>query len=173
MHLEIVSDKALAKFIFTQGSLTDDTNSKNYTPKQFEIAWPLWLNFYVLYDGSDVVCFTGIRKFAGGYARIFDRYFIEPDYRLKSLAHNEYSLYMVQTMCDDVIASNMIPFFSIQEEKKRRALEVAVLKFNKCLSSKNAFHVLDGMYNTVTIGCSWQNIAIQKPHNINLKRKPL
>jgi hypothetical protein len=63
--------------------LTKDSNKPNYTETEFNIAWNNWLNFYVLYDDKDnVISFCGIRKFDGGYGRIFDRYFCMPEYRI-------------------------------------------------------------------------------------------
>ena len=75
----------------------------------------------------------------------------------------------------------MIPFFSIQTLKKRKALKVAVKEFNKTLDKDHQFYILDGLYCTVHGKCliagkehklhSWQNIAIQKPFKIDLKKK--
>jgi hypothetical protein len=179
MHLKIINNKESAQEIFTMALLYKDHNVNNYTEFQFNKAWPLWLNFYVLYNRDDPVAFCGIKKYEGGYARIFDRYFVFPKYRKKSLSDNEHSLFMIQKLVDDCNKEKLIPFFSIQYEKHRKALEIAVKKFNKCLYPHNTFHILDGMYCTVPerknnindLKC-WQNIAVKYPHKINLEYKP-
>ena len=130
MEFKIVRDKELAKLIFIQGHLTNDENKNNYTVDQFEKAWAKWIGFYVLYDDVHVVAFCGIRKFDNHEARIFDRYFVMQDYRNGSLAHTEWSSTMVETLVNDCIENGYKPFFSIQTAKKRRAIDVAVLKFN-------------------------------------------
>lgn len=171
MDLKIITDYDEAKQIFTMGQLTDDGNRNNYSVEQFEKSWKKWINFYVLYEGDQVVCFCGIRIFPSGYGRIFDRYFIEPYYRNWGLKHKEYSTLMVERLVQDCVDNNLIPFFSIQDRRKRRALVIAVKKFNKYLKNDYKFHTLDGLYNTA--GNSWQNIAVQYPHDINLPRKDI
>ena len=126
MKLLIISNRNKAKYIFMMGMLTNDKNRFNYTENEFNIAWNKWLNFYVLYDNDIVIGFCGIRKFKGGYARIFDRYFIMPEYRYNSLRHKEYSLDIVSRLVDDCKEANLTPFFSI--EKSRRTIELAVKK---------------------------------------------
>ena len=167
MDLKIISDYRKAKQIFMTALMYYDNNRSNYTEKEFNIAWNKWLNFYVLYDNNDVIGFCGTRKFNDGYARIFDRYFIMPEYRYDSLRHKEYSLDIVKKLVDDCKEANLIPFFSI--EKGKRTTELAVKKFNKHLSKEDHFKVLDGLYNTMPD--SWQNIATIYPYITLLKRK--
>ena len=168
MKLKIISDKNKAKYIFMTGLLTEDNNKPNYTETEFNIAWNNWLNFYVLYDDKDnVISFCGIRKFDGGYGRIFDRYFIMPEYRYNSLRHKEYSLDIVTQLVDDCKKAKLIPFFSI--EKGRRTIELAVKKFNKHLLKEDQLKVLPGLYGTTPT--SWQNIATPYPYGTHLKRK--
>ena len=167
MNLQIISDYRKAKNIFMIARLYEDSNRKNYTEEEFNLAWRNWLNFYVLYDNDNVIGFCGTRKFNGGYGRIFDRYFIIPEYRNNSLAHKEYSLDIVSRLVDDCKEAELIPFFSI--EKGRRTIELAVKKFNKNLLEADHFKVLDGLYSTVPN--SWQNIATTYPYAILLERK--
>ena len=178
MEFKKIEDKELARLIFIQGQLTEDENRNNYSVDQFNLGWNDWTSFFVLYDNLKVVAFCGVRQFDGGYARIFDRYFVHREYRSKVLKHNEYSLIMLRAQIDNCNIYNNIPFFSIQDLHKRKALKMAVLKFNKVLNTEEKFHVLDGLYNTVPNGTSWpakvtswQNIAIQQPHQINLEQK--
>jgi len=145
----------------------DDSNRYNYTEYEFNLAWNKWLNFYVLYDNNNVIGFCGTRKFDGGYGRIFDRYFIMPEYRNNSLAHKEYSLDMVAKLVDDCKEAGLIPFFSI--EKGRRTIELAIKKFNKKLLEEDHFKILDGLYSTLPN--SWQYIATPYPYGTLLQRK--
>jgi|TARA_B110000285_G_scaffold201441_1_gene236083 hypothetical protein len=167
MNLQIISDKNKAKDIFVTAMMYDDNNRLNYTEDEFNTAWKKWLNFYVLYDDKNVIGFCGIRKFEGGYGRIFDRYFIMPEYRYDSLRHKEYSLDIVSRLMHDCKEANLIPFFSI--EKGRRIIELAVKKFNNKLLKEDQLKVLPGLYGTTPT--SWQNIATPYPYGTHLKRK--
>lgn len=175
MDLKRVDSKDLAWAIFRQGQLSNDENRLNYTKNQFDIAWPLWTNFYYLKDKRDIVCFCGARKFGRDQVRIFDRYYVFPDYRSNSLKHSEHSAVMVREMIDDAIKIKLQPFISIQELRKRRSLELAVNKFNKYLEKDVQLKVLDGLYCTVPKSkdkpSSWQNIATISPYKISLEKK--
>jgi len=172
MECKIIKDIDFAKSIFTVASFVNDYNSKNYNEKQFDSSWKKWLNFYVLYDIDKVVAFCGIRKFDNNYARIFDRYFISPEYRNNSLSHKEYSVNMVKTLVDDCISKGYQPFFSIQTRRKRRSTDMAVKTFNKHIEQE--FRVLDGLYCTVPNSKDnpdcWQNIATISPYEICLEK---
>ena len=175
MELSQITDKKLARLIFTKAFQIKDLNRENYSEKQFEKAWLNYLKFYVCYDDSNIVCFFGIRKFNNKYGRIFDRYFILPEYRSKNLKYENYSSFFIRQLVDDCIKNKLILFFSIQNLKKRKALKIAVKEFNKKLDKDHQFHILDGLYCTVHGEehklHSWQNIAIQKPFKIDLKKK--
>jgi len=167
MNLQIISDYKKAKYIFMIARLYEDINRKNYTEEEFNLAWHNWLNFYVLYDEDQVVGFCGTRKFNGGYGRIFDRYFILPEYRNNSLAHKEYSVDIVSRLVDDCKEANLTPFFSI--EKGKRTIELTSKKFNRYLLEEDHFRILDGLYETMPN--SWQHIAIPYPCGTIFKRK--
>jgi len=172
MKLEIISDKNKAKYIFMTGLLTEDNNKPNYTETEFNIAWDSWLNFYVLYNNEgNVVSFCGIRKFKGGYGRIFDRYFCMPEYRILSFLNEDevYIFYFLPKLMIDCRNAGLIPFFSIQSDKKKKVSKLVAKKFNKLLPSKDKFKVLDGLYCTAP--GSWQNIAMTYPYKTLLKRK--
>jgi hypothetical protein len=172
MKLEIISDKNKAKYIFMTGLLTEDNNKPNYTETEFNIAWDSWLNFYVLYNNEgNVVSFCGIRKFKGGYGRIFDRYFCMPEYRIPSFLNEDevYIFYFLPKLMIDCRNAGLIPFFSIQSDKKKKVSKLVAKKFNKLLPSKDKFKVLDGLYCTAP--GSWQNIAMTYPYKTLLKRK--
>ena len=126
MEFKKIEDKELARLIFIQGQLTEDENINNYSVDQFNLGWNDWTSFFVLYDNLKVVAFCGVRQFDGGYARIFDRYFVFPKYRNNSLAHQKWSSNMIELLVDECIDKGYQPFFSIQTRKKRRAAEVAV-----------------------------------------------
>lgn len=173
MDLRLIENKDTAEWIFTQGMFTEDENRNNYSPDQFNKAWDNWLSFYVLYDDEEVVAFCGIRVFDEDYARIFDRYFVMPEYRNQGLQHKEWSTLLVKRLVEDTITQGYKPFFSIQTEKKRRAIQTAVKTFNKYI--KEEFKVLDGLYCTVSSSKdnpnSWQNIATISPYKINLEKR--
>ena len=187
MKLKVISDKKEAKYIFMIGLLTKDKNRLNYSKEQFELAWNLWLKFYVLYDDKDnVISFCGIRKYDGGYGRIFDRYFCMPEYRIKyfnksgtrfTSNKNEslYYLKFVKKMVQDCREAGLIPFFSIQLDTRKNIIKLGVEHINKLLSQEDKFKVLDGLYCTVPgyydDKSNWQNIAITYPYKTLLKRK--
>lgn len=174
MECRIIKDKKIAKSFFKIANNTNDYNSKNYNENYFEKSWQNWLNFYALYDTNKVVAFCGARKFDSKYVRIFDRYFITPEYRHKGLFHNEYYLKFIDILISDCEKYNFIPFFSIQNENKINSIKIAIKKINKYLKT-NKFYLLNGLYCTAPNSRdsidSWQNIAIQYPHTINLENK--
>lgn len=175
-NVRIIKDKQEAKYIFTMGMLTEDINRNNYSEEQFEKAWVKWLGFYVLYENKNIICFGGIRVFDGGYARIFDRYFIMPEYRSYALTtyHTDYALEMINMVLDRCELDGLIPFFSIQLVKKRNAMKAAVGKFNKYLNGREEFKILEGLYCTTPGNYgdnSWQNIATIYPYTTILERK--
>jgi len=173
VEFKIIKDKAKAKHIYIQASLTSDENHANYSEEQFEKAWSAWIGFYVLYNKLDPIAFCGIRIFDDQYSRIFDRYFVFPKYRNNSLAHQKWSSNMIELLVDECIDKGYQPFFSIQTQKKRRAAEVAVKTFNKYI--KHQFKVLDYVYCTVPTNKEdpncWQNIATIAPYKISLEKK--
>jgi hypothetical protein len=173
VHFKLVTDKELAKYTFSQAYLTNDNNRNNYTLDQFEKAWKKWIGFYVLYDDINVVAFCGIRQFDNQEARIFDRYFVTPNYRSISLVHTEWSSIMVKKLVDDCIKNGYQPFFSIQTAKKRNSIQKAVSTFNKHIIDE--FRVLDGLYCTVPTSRNdpncWQNIATISPYSISLEKE--
>ena len=166
MDVKQILDKQQAKYIFCQAFMFDDRNAKNYSQYEFEQGWKDWIGFFTLQQNNTTVAFCGIRQY-GNYARIFDRYFVYPDYRKQSLDVAEHSMLLVNTLinrCED-----KIPFFSIEHRIKRPALLKAIDRFNSILPQDKHFHALDGLYQTFPN--SWQNIAILKPFNsIDLER---
>tara|TARA_B110000238_G_C16109109_1_gene431861 strand:- start:266 stop:769 length:504 start_codon:yes stop_codon:yes gene_type:complete len=161
MEFKQITDYDVARYIFTQGYLTGDRNSKNHSVKQFDKGMKEWLGFFVLYDGDDPVLFTTIRKF-GKYARIFDRYMVFPEYRSNGLGDNQWNQTIINPILDHV--GDHIPFFSIERVNRRGSIAKATRSINEVLPQSKQFHVLDGMYETVHN--SKQHISIQKPHTI-------
>lgn len=166
MDVKQILDKQQAKYIFCQAFMFDDRNAKNYSQDQFELGWKDWLGFFTLQDERSVISFCGIRQY-GNHARIFDRYFVYPDYRKQGLDIAEHSVLLVKTLINS--CEDKIPFFSIEHRSKRLALLRAIDKFNSVLPVDKHFHALNGLYQTAPN--SWQNIAILKPHkSIDLER---
>ena len=176
MEFKRIEDYWEAVSIFTRGAMTDDENAKNYTAQQFERAWPKYtVGFFVFFDGNEPAAFCGVRDYGDKYARIFDRYFIEPDYRKPSLSHRHllrnprargegiFSPLMLPTLTQAVIEADRIPFFSTQWTSKRRAFTTIVDSFNKELTDMK-YHVLDGEYETAHE--SYQLIAMLDPHRL-------
>lgn len=172
--------RELAATLFEMAHEHKHENQENYSPEQFEIAWGSWLGLYTLQTKTSVVAFCGIRDY-GTHSRIFDRYFVMPEYRSEGLNHAEYSLQMVQTLIDDSVDMHeKIPFFSIQEARKRNALSLAVKKFNRVLNTDTQLHVLPDLYNTAPESPDsyynekcWQSVAVLKPYTLDLPRRPL
>ena len=166
MDVRQIFSKQEAKRIFCEAFMFDDRNAKNYSQEQFELGWKQWLGFFVLQDANKTVAFCGIRQY-GNHARIFDRYFVHPDYRKQGLDIAEHSMLLVKTLINS--CEDKIPFFSIEHRSKRPALLRAIDRFNSVLPVDKQFHALDGLYQTAPN--SWQNIAILKPHkSIDLER---
>ena len=166
MEVKQVFSKHDAMLIFCEAFMFDHKNAKNYSPAQFELAWASWLGFFVLYDNDDPVAFCGIRQYRR-YARVFDRYFVYPQYRHQYLSTAEHSMLLVNNLIN--MCNDKIPFFSIEHRSKRPALLKAIARFNSVLPKDKQFHALDGLYETAPN--SWQNVAILKPFtNIDLER---
>lgn len=166
-----VYNKHLAQTIFTQANLTNDYNSKNYTQYQFDKGWDeWWAGYFVLFDQDQPVAFCSLRYFADTHMRIFDRFFVFPKYRKPGLGDNEYCQIMLPLLLEN--CENRIPFFSMEFAKRRKVLQNAIDSCNQVLAQGQQFHLLDGLYETAPD--SWQNIAIQQPHNsIDLKYRSL
>ena len=166
MDVRQILNKQEIKHIFCEAFMFDDRNAKNYSEHQFELGYRQWIGFFTLQDAEKVVAFCGIRQY-GAYARIFDRYFVHPDYRKQGLDISEHSTLLVNILINS--CEDKIPFFSIEHRSKRPALLRAIDRFNSALSTDKQFHALDGLYQTAPN--SWQNIAILKPHkSIDLER---
>lgn len=168
--IKAIEDKSIAENVFTQAYLCNDRNYKNYNLEKFNWHWQYnWIKFFVMFDNDNPVSFSGIRDF-GKYARIFDRYFVFPEYRhVFGKSSNEKVNFYIHTLIDPKFIGDKIPFFSIERINRRRSIINATERINKVLSEDKKFHVLDGMYEVVSN--SWQHISIKRPYNINLNRR--
>tara|TARA_Y100001958_G_C21191961_1_gene519961 strand:+ start:134 stop:655 length:522 start_codon:yes stop_codon:yes gene_type:complete len=168
--IKAVEDKLSAKSIFTEAHLCNDRNYRNYTPQEFDKYWGnSWIKFFVMFDKDNPVSFSGVRDF-GRYVRIFDRYFVFPEYRhIFGKSSSEKVNFYIHTLTDPKIIGDKIPFFSIERINRRRSIINATERINEVLPEEKKFHVLDGMYEVVND--SWQHISIQRPHSIDLKRR--
>lgn len=168
MEFKTIADIDEAHEIFVFASTTTDFNSKNYTSEQFYKSWPKWIDFSVMFEDGEPVLFCGIRNY-GDFARIFDRYFVFPDKRLRNLSNNEYCRLIVADQISK--AKEKIPFFSMEFLKRRPVLQNAIDACNEVLPEEHHFHLLPGLYETAPN--SWQNVALQKPHtwiSLNYKK---
>lgn len=177
MEFKAVADKQVASDLFKIAHSFSHENQNNYSQQQLETSWDEWIYFYCLIDGDNVVAFCGSRAYNHPYTRIFDRYFVMPEYRKQGIAHAEYSLLMVQQLVDDAKMLGYVPFFSIQEARKRNALKIAVKKFNKVLRSDTQLQVLDDLYCTfpqdINNEKTWQNIASLNGYDLDLPRRKI
>tara|TARA_B100000085_G_C18559973_1_gene519109 strand:- start:2156 stop:2620 length:465 start_codon:yes stop_codon:yes gene_type:complete len=146
--LKVITDIEEAADLFKWANSSNHHNAKNYTRYELDKAWDSWTHFI----SYDYIAFCGIRKF-GNYQRIFDRYYVDENYRNEGLMHAKHSLHML----DFQIQKTDIPFFTI--EKQRKAIEIAVKTFNNYLEEEY-FEVLNDKYYTMPN--SLQHVAIKK-----------
>lgn len=159
VKLNAIIDKDYAEYLFTQGFFTEDRNSNNYSIEKFNYVWDKWLSFYSIVDQEETVGFCGVRDY-GKYARIFDRYFIYPEFRKQGVAVGEYCQHIIKPLLNDI--ETHIPFFSIEYPNRKNAINKAVNSINSVLDQSQQFHVLNDIYETAEN--SWQYVAIQVPH---------
>ena len=165
MQVKQITDKQRALEIFCEASMCGDRNASNYSLAEFELGWAAWLGFYTLGDSPTAFC--GVRDF-GKYGRVFDRYFVYPEFRKPGVAYNHFCQLIIPSLIE--ACGDKIPFFSIEHATKRGVLETAVASCNEVLPDSAKFHCLPGLYETAAN--SWQNIAIQVSHTtIDLNRK--
>lgn len=158
-----IDDKE-ASFLFNIARIDDHRNSKNYQEKRIKD----YLAIHVYENDRDIIAFSGVFPFQDNFCRVADRTFVMKEYRskgLNSLGHGQFlsrNLLPVQTKL--ALELGYTPFYSIQERKRRKSLELSVDDFNRH-SNNSYYRVLDGMYYTCdeyvegNENC-WQNVAV-------------
>ncbi len=139
-------------------------NSNNYQDKRLHD----YIAFHVYENDKDVIAFCGILPFHDGFCRVADRTYVMKDYRsrgLNSLGHGQFlSQHLLPVQTRYAIERGYCPFYSIQERKRRKSMQLSVEDFNKH-NKYYSYDLLDGMYYT----CSeyvegkercWQNVAV-------------
>lgn len=157
-------DDEEASFLFNIARIDDHRNSKNYQEKRIRD----YLAIHVYENDRDIIAFSGVFPFQDNFCRVADRTFVMKEYRskgLNSLGHGQFlsrNLLPVQTKLALELGYN--PFYSIQERKRRKSLELSVDDFNRH-NHDSYYKVLDGMYYTCDEyveekeSC-WQNVAV-------------
>lgn len=158
-----IDDKE-ASFLFNIARIDDHRNSKNYQEKRIKD----YLAIHVYENDRDIIAFSGVFPFQDNFCRVADRTFVMKEYRskgLNSLGHGQFlsrNLLPVQTKL--ALELGYTPFYSIQERKRRKSLELSVDDFNRYNNDLH-YRVLDGMYYTCdeyvegNENC-WQNVAV-------------
>tara|TARA_Y200000002_G_scaffold360227_1_gene345321 strand:- start:1398 stop:1937 length:540 start_codon:yes stop_codon:yes gene_type:complete len=158
-----IDDKE-ASFLFNIARIDDHRNSKNYQEKRIKD----YLAIHVYENDRDIIAFSGVFPFQDNFCRVADRTFVMKEYRskgLNSLGHGQFlsrNLLPVQTKL--ALELGYTPFYSIQERKRRKSLELSVDDFNRH-NNDSYYRVLDGMYYTCdeyvegNENC-WQNVAV-------------
>jgi len=158
-----IDDKE-ASFLFNIARIDDHRNSKNYQEKRIKD----YLAIHVYENDRDIIAFSGVFPFQDNFCRVADRTFVMKEYRskgLNSLGHGQFlsrNLLPVQTKL--ALELGYTPFYSIQERKRRKSLELSVDDFNRH-NNDSRYKVLDGMYYTCdeyvegNENC-WQNVAV-------------
>lgn len=154
-----------ASFLFNIARIDDHRNSKNYQEKRIKD----YLAIHVYENDKDIIAFSGVFPFQDNFCRVADRTFVMKEYRskgLNSLGHGQFlsrNLLPVQTKL--ALELDYTPFYSIQERKRRKSLELSVDDFNRHNDDTSYYRVLDGMYYTCDEyvegkeSC-WQNVAV-------------
>lgn len=157
-------DDEEASFLFNIARIDDHRNSKNYQEKRIKD----YLAIHVYENDRDIIAFSGVFPFQDNFCRVADRTFVMKEYRskgLNSLGHGQFlsrNLLPVQTKL--ALELGYTPFYSIQERKRRKSLELSVDDFNRH-NNDSHYRVLDGMYYTCDEyvegkeSC-WQNVAV-------------
>ena len=156
-------------------------NSKNYL--DFEKRLDSLIAFHVVYNYDMPVAFAGMfmpSYWPQNHVRILDRCFYFKHARCGGLNFiNEKQLkttastYFIPEQRKLALEEKLIPFWSIQEIQRRKAMIRQVDRFNE-YNKDYEFYVLPGMYQTTkndTGKESWQSIAILKQHTGHFKLK--
>lgn len=154
-----------ASFLFGIARMDEHRNNRNYQEKRIKD----YLAIHVYENDRDIIAFSGIFPFQDNFCRVADRTFVMKEYRskgLNSLGHGQFlsrNLLPIQTKL--ALELGYSPFYSIQERKRRKSLELSVDDFNRHNNDKLLYEVLDGMYYTCDEyvegkeSC-WQNVAV-------------
>ena len=163
-------DDSEASFLFGIARMDKHQNSKNYQEERIKD----YIAIHVYENDNDIIAFSGVFPFKDNFCRVADRTFVMKEYRskgLNSLGHGQFlsrNLLPVQTKL--ALKLGYIPFYSIQEIKRRKSLELSVDDFNRYNNNKLHYKVLDGMYYTCDEyvegkeSC-WQNVAVLGDQN--------
>lgn len=172
MKLEnILNNKKLILELFKFASKDNHKNNKNYLTIDLEN----YLAFHFLTDNNNPVGFGGIykNKLWQNNIRVLNRWFMFPEYRLNGLSNGIYkevrspaSLVLLEQI-PFVLNLGCVPFFSIQDYRRKRSISSPVNLYNKS-SNKNKLIILPGLYYTGTNNQIelnpnvWQTIATVK-----------
>ena len=153
--IDIVDDPKELNRLFRLASKDTHRNSGNYD--DLEKRYDGYLAFHVIYKQGDPVAFSGVYEHSKwkDCVRIADRSYYFPDYRVKSLKRlpdiqsifrqkvDAVSRIFIPLHLDVARDNDKMPFISIQETNRRRAMVALLNHVNKLHDVKMV--MLDGL----------------------------
>ena len=165
----ILNDKNLMFYLFEKASKDTHRNSKNYKnlPQRFDN----YIDFHCVFHENRPVSFAGIYKnptWPDNLVRVLDRAYYFNFSRPKGLfkpvtnVNSTLSQTLLPIQTKIVLEKGLIPFYSIENFKRRKSIELSLTNYNK--NNYPKYIVLPGLYFTTNTrnklqSSDWQTVA--------------
>ena len=178
----IIDDKYLLQYLFYKASMDTHKNSDNY--KNINERLKNYIDFHVVLHDNRPICFGGMYKnpkWPQNIVRVLDRAYFFDVIRGKTLykrpnkLNTSISKIMLPVQTKKSISLSLIPFYSIQDYRRKKSINLSVNFYNE--NNVPKYKVLSGLYCTTNNQYEmnrndWQTVATLEHHqnNFNLPR---
>jgi len=159
----IIDDYDEIERLFKIASQDNHRNSKNYI--DIEKRYSKYIAFHAIYDDDGPLSFSGMYHGWKDIVRILDRFYIFDRLRKKSINSANRKIkpagtYFIPEQTKIAEQMNLIPFFSVQELKRRGSIQLII----DGIDGHHNYRLLDNMYWTChtpidTKECCWQSVG--------------
>ena len=173
----IIDDKYLLQYLFHKASMDTHKNSDNY--KNINERLKNYIDFHVVLHDNRPICFAGMYKnpkWPQNIVRVLDRAYFFDVIRGKTLykrpnkLNTSISKIMLPVQTKKSISLSLIPFYSIQDYRRKKSINLSVNFYNE--NNVPKYKVLSGLYCTTNNQYEmnrndWQTVATLEPHQNN------
>ena len=175
----IKDDKYLMFYLFEKASKDTHRNSKNY--KNLSQRFDNYIDFHCVFHENRPVSFAGIYKnptWPDNLVRVLDRAYYFNLSRPKGLfkpvtnVNSTLSQTLLPIQTKIVLEKGLIPFYSIENFKRRKSIELSLTNYNK--NNYPKYIVLPGLYCTtdkphLMEQSEWQTVATLEQYKNSIK----
>lgn len=165
----IINDEILLTYLFKRASEDKHKNSVNY--KNLEKRLNRYIDFHCVLYNNRPLCFGGMYKdpeWPDNIVRVLDRVYFFDIVRSKSLYKRPNDLntapskIMLPLQTEIALSKSLIPFYSIQNYKRKKSMELSVGFYNE--NNLPKYTILPGVYCTTNSphifdSNKWQTVA--------------